>query len=72
MLPDTVASSHIWLLSTLNGDTVTRELNFEGHLKSDFNLNGTYICHYSPTEFSVMENRYGSSKDLTKRKQGWK
>lgn len=40
MLPDTVASSHIWLLSTLNGDTVTRELNFEGHLKSDFNLNG--------------------------------
>ena len=64
MLPDTVASSHIWLLSTLNGDSVTRELNFEGHLKSNFNLNGhththihthIYICHYSPIEFFLME-----------------
>lgn len=45
MLPDTVASSHIWLLSTLNGDSVTRELNFEGHLKSNFNLNGHTHTH---------------------------
>ena len=34
MLPDTVASSHIWRLSTLNGDTVTRELNFRRFIQS--------------------------------------